>query len=123
MDLFREAQRESYFRFRQTTDNAYGNYALHPSIQNILPREKQAQILDIGCGFGQFLKGLRFLGYENIFGVDISQEATNACEKAGLNVDIINDIKSFAENANRKFDFIMMSHILEHIEKMKSLKP
>ncbi len=48
------------------------NYAEH------LPVDKNAAILDFGCGNGRVLKFLDQLGYNNILGVDIDEEAINA---------------------------------------------
>jgi 2-polyprenyl-3-methyl-5-hydroxy-6-metoxy-1,4-benzoquinol methylase len=45
--------------------------------QNIidnLPKNKNAKILDMGCGFGMYLKHIKSLGYKNIKGVEIGNE-------------------------------------------------
>src|SRR5437016_7027213 len=36
-----------------------------------LPPDKDIHILDIGCGYGEFLYFLRSLGYRNIVGLDL----------------------------------------------------
>jgi 2-polyprenyl-3-methyl-5-hydroxy-6-metoxy-1,4-benzoquinol methylase len=74
-------------------------------------------ILDIGCGFGQTLSGLRDFGYVNLFGIDVDQNAVQFCLKKKLAVELIYDIKIYAKNSEKKFDFIIMSHVIEHLEK------
>jgi SAM-dependent methyltransferase len=43
-----------------------------------LPDDRQAPILDIGCGQGDFVRYVHRLGYRNITAVDIDAEATAA---------------------------------------------
>ncbi|MBN8569340.1 MAG: class I SAM-dependent methyltransferase [Ignavibacteria bacterium] len=85
----------------------------------VLPQNLDANILDIGCGFGQTLKSLRDKGYKNLKGVDINDESIDQCKKINLDVTKIDDIISYSNVSDKKFDFIIMSHVLEHIEKEK----
>jgi SAM-dependent methyltransferase len=117
MSLYTDAQRNNYFRFRQFSDYAGDTIPLAPSLVKILPASKDAAILDIGCGFGLMIKKLKALGYTRVQGVDISAEAVSVSQAAGLDVQSIRDIPSFARESGKKYDFIMMSHVLEHIAK------
>lgn len=77
---------------------------------------KEAKILDVGCGLGDLLLLLRKDGYQNTVGIDHSQIAVNICRKNGFNV-----IKaSLAEELpieirSNKWDVIILGDILEHI--------
>jgi ubiquinone/menaquinone biosynthesis C-methylase UbiE len=51
-------------------------------LKDILP---QGRILDVGCGIGEFLKICKDRGYET-HGIDISEWAVDACNRAELNV-------------------------------------
>ncbi|MBK7438833.1 MAG: methyltransferase domain-containing protein [Saprospiraceae bacterium] len=64
------------------------------------------------------LNELRKLGYINIHGIDISDESVEACKAKGIFITKIDTIEKFAENSLIKYDFITMSHVLEHIEKI-----
>jgi 2-polyprenyl-3-methyl-5-hydroxy-6-metoxy-1,4-benzoquinol methylase len=75
---------------------------------------KDAKILDIGCGTGALLIHLKNDFY-NLFGVDTSKREVAYAQSLGLNVaeGNANSVDScFVE----RFDAIIMSDVLEHIE-------
>jgi len=111
---------EAYFQYRGVSPEYYDNYRLPPYFQEALPKEREARILDIGCGFGQMLCALKKQGYRNIEGVDISREACDHCARLGLTVAPIADLESFCKGKPKpEYDLIIMSHVLEHIEKSR----
>jgi 2-polyprenyl-3-methyl-5-hydroxy-6-metoxy-1,4-benzoquinol methylase len=63
------------------------------------------------------LISLRKEGYTDISGIDISPEAIEYCSANSLNVELISDISSYVANSKSEYDFIIMSHVLEHLEK------
>jgi len=95
----------------------YKKYDLPKYFVDVLPKDKSSHIIDIGCGLGQTLLSLKKEGYTNIKGIDISDEAIKNCKKNGLDIKKIKSIIDFCKRNNSKYDFIIMSHILEHIEK------
>lgn len=113
-----EIKKSSYFSNRNVDENSYQDYKfpryLSPYFQE---KDKELNVLDIGCGLGQFLNDLKAKGFTNLTGVDINNESIEACKRKGLNVEKITDIRDYALQANKKFDRIIMSHVLEHIEK------
>jgi cyclopropane fatty-acyl-phospholipid synthase-like methyltransferase len=89
----------------------------------LLPTEKTARILDIGCGLGDTLTALLKEGYVDVSGVDISIEAVDCCNSRGLKVAKVSGIEDVViEDGGRRFDFIIMSHVLEHIKKDNIIK-
>ncbi len=114
-----EIKLDSYFNNRKVDPAYYGSYKIPRYLRESLPKTKQAKILDVGCGLGQFLNKLNEEGYTRLQGIDISNEAINECKKKGLNVTQINSISDFKVAEADKFDFITMSHVLEHIDKDK----
>lgn len=97
-------------------------YKLPEYYKKILPQVKESNILDIGCGFGQILLALKKIGYTNLKGIDIADEAINYCEKKGFNVEKIADLIEFSIKNNERYDFIIMSHVLEHLEKERIIE-
>lgn len=53
-------------------------------VRTLLPADKDAPILDIGCGSGSFLAALRSVGYTNLEGVDLSPAQVAAGHARGL---------------------------------------
>lgn len=93
----------------QSYDEVYGKY---------LPKNKNAKILDIGSGMGQFLWYLKKKGYQNFLGIDISKECVDFClQKVTKKVKLIGDLKKFLSNNKNAFDLIVMNDVLEHLPK------
>src|SRR5688572_2034755 len=44
-----------------------------------LPANRDAAILDFGCGFGPFLAFASRLGYRNVFGIDVDLPSVEFC--------------------------------------------
>lgn len=74
---------------------------------------KDAAILDVGCGGGEFLLALRDYGYCNLWGVDISDYAAEPLARAGIRFHA-GDLSS-AHLPLHSFDLIRMEHVLEHL--------
>ena len=111
-------KKEKYFELRDIKKDFYDIFLLPIYIIQQLPSKVNSRILDIGCGHGQMLNALKVKGYNNIFGIDISEESIAHCINLKLDVKKIDDIKNFTvDNEIEKFDFIIMTHVLEHLEK------
>lgn len=113
-----EIKKSAYFSNRNVDDRSYSQYTLPRYLAPYFTEsDKSLDILDIGCGLGQTLGYLKNKGFSNLFGIDINDESIDICRKNGLSVEKINDTREFALKAGRKFDRIIMSHVLEHIRK------
>ncbi len=112
-----DVKKSEYFNNRQVDANYYSEYSIPRYLNSNLPPNKGTKFLDIGCGFGQFLFSLKQKGYTNLTGIDINNESINECVNKNLNAIQISDIREFAKNSTEKYDFIVMSHVLEHIDK------
>lgn len=106
-----------YFANRSVASELYDDYRLPPWLLSSLPSNKDGFILDIGCGLGQTLRELKAMGYNNAMGIDLSHEAVLEARSKKLNVEEIVSISDYADSSNQRFDFIIMSHILEHLKK------
>lgn len=84
---------------------------------DFLPGNKNAAILDVGCGMGHFVSYLQSKGFQNVRGVDHSAEQVECCLSAGLPVSKIDDVFEFLKSQKNSFDLIMMSDVLEHFDK------
>jgi len=81
-----------------------------------LPNDNQANILEIGCGMGQFLHFLTERGFTHLKGLDISQQQIDRARKSGLNVER-KDAIEFLREEHPKYDAIVMIDVLERFRK------
>lgn len=106
-----------YFQLRNISEDTYDHYCMPLYLQKILPVDKCAHILDIGCGYGQLLRELEKKGYSNASGIDVSKQAVENCLQHGLNVRLITTLEHFSANSDARYHFIILSHVLEHLDK------
>jgi 2-polyprenyl-3-methyl-5-hydroxy-6-metoxy-1,4-benzoquinol methylase len=86
-----------------------------------LPQDKAARILDIGFGGGWFLAACLKLGYRDLAGADFNiQHKDNirawAPDRITLH-EIKGNIGDFLGDKREQYDFIHLSHVIEHIPK------
>src|SRR5680860_16835 len=85
--------------------------------EQFLPSNKDAKILDLGCGLGHFLYLLNHMGYSNYVGVDMVKE----------NIEYVNmhitpnafqeDAYAHLDNNIEIYDLIQLKDVIEHIER------
>jgi SAM-dependent methyltransferase len=80
-----------------------------------LPGNKEAKILDLGCGSGYLVNFLIQSGYQNVLGIDNSIEQVEFASKKGLPVIQANALDFLKEN--RDFDLIILTDVIEHLKK------
>jgi len=83
--------------------------------QGYYPANKDAKILDIGCGTGKFLYTLKQEGYSDYTGIDLSQENVDFVKKHITPNCFYTDAVSYLKDKDDHFDFIIMNEVLEHI--------
>lgn len=88
----------------------------------LLPPSKDSVILDIGYGNGWFMGACHQLGYRNIHGADFEVQPKDYLRDWGVNIHRIEkDIGELLRDHREEFDFIHMSHVVEHIPKYSLL--
>jgi len=90
-----------------------------------LPNDKAARILDIGFGTGWFLAACLKLGYGNLYGADFGITHKNyirdwAPDRITL-FEIRDNIAEFLSDKQEQYDFIHISHVIEHVPKYSLL--
>ena len=93
----------------------YSNFFIGP----FFPKDTSIKILDVGCGYGLFLKTCEKAGYLQYEGVDTDKPYTDyATKHLGLkNVHCAN-AQDYLRSKNEAFyDIIVAFNILEHIRK------
>lgn len=101
-----------------------GESELHEKITNdvvkayIDPLElkKDANILDIGCGYGYFLDIMKEREYTNVTGITLSEGNATLCKNRGLTAKVYDP--SFLPQSDgfndETVDFIFLRHTLQH---------
>ncbi len=80
----------------------------------MLPRNSSGKFLDVGCGLGFFIDGVRQSSRWDVFGVEVSPEAVSfARDKLNLNVSC-GDLAA-AGYPDHFFDYIHVCNVLEHV--------
>ena len=89
---------------------------LQKEIENTIPKDKNANILDLGCGYGSFLHTLQKREYKNLFGVEIGEEENRFLNSKGLHVSKL-DILEFLKSDIKTYELITLFDVLEHFKK------
>ena len=80
------------------------------------PPDRNAAIVELGCGYGALLSFLSAQGYRNIAGVDLSPEQVEAAARLGNQV-VESDMLSYLQPRAGQFDAIIAIDVLEHVRK------
>jgi len=83
----------------------------------LLPENKHAKIIDIGCGSGGFVYFLKQLGYENSCGIDISPEQIRIAKNLGIKDIECADNMIFLKDKQNSYDVVIAKDLIEHFPK------
>ena len=90
---------------------------LKHKIKLALGHLSSGRVLDIGCGVGDFLVGVKQLGFE-VVGIEPSLQA-RAIAKDRLGFEPL-EPEALSNLPDASFDVITMWHVLEHVDDLKS---
>ena len=76
--------------------------------------DRNASILDVGCGDGELLRWLVELGFNDVNGID-----PYAQDYKGNYSIVASDIRNY--NTGKMYDMITMFHVLEHLDDQKEV--
>jgi O-antigen chain-terminating methyltransferase len=79
---------------------------------------KHRNVLDIGCGRGEFLEMMRDVGV-TARGIDLSEESVAQCREKGLAAEVADMFPYLAALPEGELDGILLSQVVEHIDPMK----
>jgi len=128
-----EARRNLYERYTSTSSLAPGvdeeavlvwsksYFRTHYS--QLLPTDKKAHILEVGCGYGRYIQALLEMGYSGCYGIDLSDEQISYAKTTlGLNNVEQADALNWLHGKEGIFDCILALDVLEHFETGDLLK-
>ena len=71
-------------------------------------------VLDIGCGRGEFLELAKDKGI-NARGIDVDEDMINFCKSKGLDVELKDAMEALEETGDKSLDGIFISQVVEHL--------
>lgn len=86
---------------------------------SLLPADKDAAILDIGCGDGSFVHFLHSMGYTHAEGIDLSEQQIETGQALGIQHLQVADLHSFLSAKTAAFDCIVARDVLEHLTRQE----
>lgn len=82
----------------------------------LLPSDRNAKILEVGCGYGRYLAALSDMGYKDCYGIDLSaDQIAHAKTKLLLSNVEEADALAWLNDKEATFDCILGLDILEHL--------
>lgn len=86
-----------------------------PWLGPLLPADRQAPILDVGCGMGFALVCLRSLGYSCLTGLERDPGQAESCRNKGLSVFLAEDSVVWLKSHEGQYQAVLALDLLEHI--------
>jgi len=82
-----------------------------------LPSDKQASIIELGCGNGGLLYWLQSIGYSGASGIDASIEQVECAKSLGAKNVIQASLIDFLRGKSEIYDVIFLRDVIEHFKK------
>ena len=87
-------------------------------LNDFFPPDRDARILELGCGYGALLHYAMAAGYHDIRGVDNSPEQLAAAHQLGITCAVEGDCIDFiGKEADNSLDVIVSLDLIEHFDK------
>lgn len=83
----------------------------------LLPADRQARILDAGCGTGSLVWWLQRRGYDGTEGIDVSAEQVEVARELGVRNVSVADLREHLGERRRHYEVIILRDVLEHFER------
>ncbi len=111
----------------------FDKFNLAPSIKNTnyldhlvgeaLPKDKDAQMLEIGVGMGHFaFYATQIRKFSNYHGIDISPQCVDYVRKnVTKNAELCKTVVEYLKARPERYDFIVMTDVIEHVRKTEQL--
>ena len=99
-----------------------GGVFLHQLIARHFPANRDASILDLGCGYGSLIYHARRAGYVDVVGVDRSPQQVAEAKRLGIEGVIEGDILEYlGSTPNGSQDVVISFDVIEHFTREELL--
>ncbi len=97
-------------------EHRHGLALLHQRmLRDQLPIERDAPILDVGCGRGYALQDVGALGYTRLSGIDIDPGQVAFARQQGLDVTLVESAEKFLADRAGAYAAVLLLDVLEHV--------
>jgi len=107
--------------YEQIAKKAYyyieDKWEFHEAIRELALINRNARILEIGCGSGAYLDHCRSAGFRSLCGIEFNHQAIAECRRKGHDVSDrpLEDIVSSNDRFDRVFAFQVLEHVVDPI--------
>ena len=84
-------------------------------LEALLPADKGAKVMDVGCGMGFALLSLREMGFSHLSGVESDAGQAKSCQAKKLDVTLAEDTIEFLKQRAGAYDLIICLDVIEHV--------
>lgn len=99
-----------------------GGVFLNQLVRRHFPPQRDAAILDLGCGYGSLIYHAREAGYINVTGVDRSPQQVAEAKRLGINGVVEGDILDYlASTPSASQDVVLTFDVIEHFTREELL--
>jgi len=87
----------------------------HRILAPLLPADRSAPILDVGCGRGYAVEDVRALGYTRVEGIEPDPGQVEHARKLGIDVALVPDTVAYLAAKPGAYAVILLMDVLEHV--------
>jgi SAM-dependent methyltransferase len=107
-----------YRKFHTETDAHYERLCQHYArlFADLMPAlDRDAPVIDVGCGTGHLVHALRVQGFHHVLGIDASREQIGVALRRGLPVRQVDDTVQWLQGHRGAFGTVFALDLVEHI--------
>jgi 2-polyprenyl-3-methyl-5-hydroxy-6-metoxy-1,4-benzoquinol methylase len=88
----------------------------------LLPADRNASVIDVGCGSGGLVWWLHQLGYQRAEGIDVGAEVIGAAHALGVPNVAQADLRTYLEARPGRYDAVILRDVIEHFTREEILQ-
>ena len=95
---------------------------LQEAIRRLLPEDRSCQIVDLGAGYGGFVRLAKAAGYRTVEGYDWAPEQVAAARHLGQEIKQADLFEAVASFKDESWDIVVTFDVIEHLRRSELLR-